>query len=404
MSEHVQQFLDQSEPEIILLMIGTTNIEEARGSSDIEDALDDLDTLITKITTLRPFTYIIVSTLPPHRNASVNEKIDESFNPFIASIVENHALQGRRVTFTDVNGPVKKSIEKVSSIGEDESDVMRYNVVGTVWASAVRNLMKPDGDDNKPGILAVRGREDRRHVTVTFTKPIDDKVIARKSNFRIDNDLEIWSVELSKDKRSVTLKCDSLHLPGTTYSVTILNGATANALLPPPSESLSTDDNNEHLYYDDDDYYYRYYDEYYKYYYGADIGATYDELGPMKPEEVTVRFTPGWRFISLADLHVAEKYVFDRNELQQDNDVKIVNFLKKNYGGDFVMITGDTNAGYWDKGSLRESLSEYIGEELTHEDAVLQAGNRCYSGLYSSFREGGYWNMLMAFGDHEGGK
>ena len=93
-------------------------------------------------------------------------------------------------------------------------------------------------------------------------------------------------------------------------------------------------------------------------------------------------------------------------ETQQliDQDVKIVKFLSRNYGGEFVLIPGDTNAGQWDRTNLRSTLSGLTGNNLTSQETVLEAGKRCYGGMLNSFRIGGYAKILLAHGDHEAGE
>jgi len=95
-----------------------------------------------------------------------------------------------------------------------------------------------------------------------------------------------------------------------------------------------------------------------------------------------------WRFIVLADWHGAEKYT--QSEKPSDEfaaaaarDVTSVSFLKKNIGGDLVLLPGDSNEGHWKR------------------DTILELGRLCYGGMIDSFNKGGYTNLLMAVGDHE---
>jgi len=46
-------------------------------------------------------------------------------------------------------------------------------------------------------------------------------------------------------------------------------------------------------------------------------------------------------------------------------------------------------------------MTEFVGKNLSREEVVLTAGDRCYGGLLSSFRFGGYPNVIVAIGDHE---
>ena len=69
-----------------------------------------------------------------------------------------------------------------------------------------------------------------------------------------------------------------------------------------------------------------------------------------------------WRFIVLADWHGAEKYVQSDKEpdwLQPaiDADVATVKVLKTGYGGDLVLLPGDSNSGHWKKAVILKDKS-----------------------------------------------
>ena len=61
------------------------------------------------------------------------------------------------------------------------------------------------------------------------------------------------------------------------------------------------------------------------------------------------------------------------------------------------------NAGFWDTESFRKELSDVLQVDLSPQDAVAEAGNKCYSGIRASFANSGYWKVLFAYGDHEAG-
>ena len=116
-----------------------------------------------------------------------------------------------------------------------------------------------------------------------------------------------------------------------------------------------------------------------------------------------------WRFINLSDWHLAEKFVFrdakknNSYARTRQNDVELVNYLKKKYGGELVIIPGDTNAGFWDRQSFQQEFKKYFQSDLSPSEIVMEAGKRCYSGMLEVFKEGGYSNLLVAYGDHEAG-
>jgi hypothetical protein len=109
-----------------------------------------------------------------------------------------------------------------------------------------------------------------------------------------------------------------------------------------------------------------------------------------------------WRFITLADWHSAEKYVRQKDNpnwlsgaIQRDIDA--VKMIKSRYGGDLMLLPGDSNEGEW---ATRKFLKTFQPGLSPHQ-AVLQAGDLCYSGMIDAFTKGGYDRLLMAVGDHE---
>ncbi len=111
-----------------------------------------------------------------------------------------------------------------------------------------------------------------------------------------------------------------------------------------------------------------------------------------------------WRFLTLADWHWAEKYIVTGEPPVHvtkaiAEDVAAVKMLKQNYGGDLILLPGDSNGGHWDR-------PEFIKRKfpgLSAEEAILKAGHLCYSGMINSFKQGGYSKLIMAVGDHEVG-
>ena len=111
-----------------------------------------------------------------------------------------------------------------------------------------------------------------------------------------------------------------------------------------------------------------------------------------------------WRFINLADWHSAEKYVYmeknpEKHQKDYACDLGCVKNLHARFGGDLIIIPGDTNGGHWD----RKDFIKRVFPGLTPEEAVLKAGKLCYDGMQEPFRDGGYPLMLVAVGDHEVG-
>ncbi len=63
----------------------------------------------------------------------------------------------------------------------------------------------------------------------------------------------------------------------------------------------------------------------------------------------SVRAEEPWRFITLADWHLAELYVQpNRFSGGLEQNVAGLKMLKENYGGELVMLPGDACKGHWD--------------------------------------------------------
>lgn len=111
-----------------------------------------------------------------------------------------------------------------------------------------------------------------------------------------------------------------------------------------------------------------------------------------------------WRFLLLADWHTAEKYTQTEKKPSWmaeavAEDVGAVQMLKSNYGGELILLPGDSNTGHWD-------TPEFIKGNFpgaTPDESILKAGQLCYDGMIDSFKKGGYSKLIMAVGDHEMG-
>ena len=94
-----------------------------------------------------------------------------------------------------------------------------------------------------------------------------------------------------------------------------------------------------------------------------------------------------WRFLTLADWHLAEIYVQpDKYPGGIATVADGLKMLKENYGGELVMLPGDSNVGHWDTKQFIKSFNP----KLTPAESILQAGELCYSGMVDAFKEAGY--------------
>jgi len=105
-----------------------------------------------------------------------------------------------------------------------------------------------------------------------------------------------------------------------------------------------------------------------------------------------------WRFLTLADWHIAEVYVHpDQYREQTEEILASLKMLKASYGGELVMLPGDSNVGHWDTPAFIKGFKP----GLTPAESILHAGELCYTGMVDAFEKAGYSRLLMAVGDHE---
>jgi hypothetical protein len=81
----------------------------------------------------------------------------------------------------------------------------------------------------------------------------------------------------------------------------------------------------------------------------------------------TVRAEEPWRFITLADWHLAEIYVQPNKYIGGGaRNFASLKMLKANYGGELVMLPGDSNRGHWDTPEFIKSFEPGLTPNGTH--------------------------------------
>ncbi len=111
-----------------------------------------------------------------------------------------------------------------------------------------------------------------------------------------------------------------------------------------------------------------------------------------------------WSFIVLADPHSFEQFAYTTasDELYQEQytaNVIAIKHIKDTYGGDFVMIPGDTNSGVW----YTKDFARKMGNpSLSAKEVIARASKGCYGTLRKNFEDAGYAQPpMVAIGDHE---
>lgn len=346
-------FDNVDDPDVILLMIGT---EDMRNDNLSTDAIHRFDDLIAHITNMRPYSRLIVSNLPPLKwNGEINRRIDQDFNAHVPDIVMKYQEAGRKISFVDVAARIDRG--KMQNFRHPTRK--GYQLIGKQFTKSIMQNFGPNGDSFTPQVLRVQGSSDRTRVTLTFSKPMHE-ISADKTKFSISHGIKIMNTTMENDNRQIVLILDQKLSHDKNYNVSILDGV---------------------------------------------VDGTENMLRLAAGANLSVH--AGWRFIVLSDWHSAEKYVFAGSNkyanIDIERDINAIEYLSKNYGGEFVMIAGDTNSGPWTRPDFQRRFQEDVGRQMTESEIVLEAGKRCYAGMLHSFRLGGYAKVLLAHGDHEAG-
>ncbi|MDR2849194.1 MAG: GDSL-type esterase/lipase family protein, partial [Verrucomicrobiota bacterium] len=216
-----------ADPDVILVHIGTNDTNDP----NFENAINELDALITYLATQRPFAHIIVTTLMKrgaNDQDSLCVKITTQFNPYVAGIVSAQQALGRRVHLLDLYPLMERT---------DMSDNLHPHAAGyakmaAAWLPAITAIVTPYGDSLPPAVASVKASPANSTLAVTFSKPIDfaaSPAIANPAAWTLSPAGIVTAVSApSADGRTVTLS-----LAGTSTAPTTLSFAGTVADLVP---------------------------------------------------------------------------------------------------------------------------------------------------------------------------
>ena len=119
-----------------------------------------------------------------------------------------------------------------------------------------------------------------------------------------------------------------------------------------------------------------------------------------------------WSYIVLADWHGTELFSLLSNSVAEKEETyvasrKVFKDIKDKYGGDLVILPGDTQSGHWDTKWYRTKFLWYnpdLPASMTTNEIISLAADNCYSTAKKLLKESGFDTTLFAVGDHEIGK
>lgn len=132
----VDGWLNDAQPDMVLLMIGTNDILR---DDNIGTAPSRLNNLIDNITNQLPNTQLLVSSIPPISRTEEQKQQVIEFNSHIPGIVDSKATQGKNVTFVDVfDGLTSNDLEDGV-----HPTVEGYKKVADTWYDAILDKSSP---------------------------------------------------------------------------------------------------------------------------------------------------------------------------------------------------------------------------------------------------------------------
>ncbi len=208
--ENILTWLSQIDaPDVVLVHIGTNDTGDV---PNFPGTIDELDALIIRIATARPYAHIIVTTLLK-RGAddtdSRNVLIDTYFNPYVLSRFQAHQAAGRRVHFLDMHA----YLERTDMYDNLHPNNGGYGKMAAAWFPVVTNIVTPYGDLVPPAVATVKTSA-ANTLTVTFSKPIDpaaSPAVTNSAAWTLSPAGTVTAVSaLSSDQRTVTLTLSGL--------------------------------------------------------------------------------------------------------------------------------------------------------------------------------------------------
>lgn len=119
------------------------------------------------------------------------------------------------------------------------------------------------------------------------------------------------------------------------------------------------------------------------------------EESPPEPTEVS--------FLVMSDTHLFTPFGFSDETKKRsiwDNAAKVLTFIKKQYGGELVLMPGDS-VSFGGKSNEDIKLGVQAADSVPMDEIVYSVGYNCYTTVRQLYRSVGYDTILAAVGDHE---
>jgi len=137
----VDQSIATNHPQIILLMIGTNDVNR---NVDVANAPARLGALIDRMLSDAANALVVVSTIPPTMDDNANTAV-QAYNHAITSQVQTRAAGGKHVMVVDVYAAITAQASYKTALMSDflHPNDAGYVVMGDLWYGAIQRFLPP---------------------------------------------------------------------------------------------------------------------------------------------------------------------------------------------------------------------------------------------------------------------
>jgi len=138
LAAQVDNAIDATDPNIVLLMIGTNDVN---GSINLADAPNRLGALLDQITNDAPDALLAVAQIIPIANAQANTRV-QAYNAAIPALVQSRAAAGKHVVLVDMFTPFNTN-PNVAGLMNDalHPNDAGYVLMAQTWYAAIDDLL-----------------------------------------------------------------------------------------------------------------------------------------------------------------------------------------------------------------------------------------------------------------------
>jgi lysophospholipase L1-like esterase len=139
LAQIVSQSLVPSDPDIVLLLIGTN---DTNGNIDLANAPNRLGTLLDQITDGAPDALLVVAQIIPITVAATNTRV-LAYNAAIPALVDERAAEGKHIRLLDMYTPFANTPNFANTLMNDflHPNDTGYVLMGQTWFNAIEDVL-----------------------------------------------------------------------------------------------------------------------------------------------------------------------------------------------------------------------------------------------------------------------